>query len=143
MTSIRRLQKEDYFKGCLQLLEQLTVVNAHNISYERFCEQYDLLKSEVYVVFNDNDKEKIIAYGSVLIEPKLIRELGFVAHIEDVVVTQSVRGLGIGKMLINHLVDVAKEKGCYKVILNCNDNNCQFYEKCGFNKKEVEMVLYF
>ena len=29
------------------------------------------------------------------------------------------------------------------MILNCNENNKIFYEKCGFKQKEVEMTLYF
>lgn len=34
----------------------------------------------------------------------------------------------------------AKEAGCYKVILDCAENNVAFYEKCGLTRKEVQMV---
>ena len=37
-------------------------------------------------------------------------------------------------------MDQAREAGCYKVILDCSDSNVKFYEKCGFQKKEVQMV---
>ncbi len=38
------------------------------------------------------------------------------------------------------LLDYAREAWCYKVILDCSDQNVAFYEKCGFEKKEVQMV---
>ena len=46
---------------------------------------------------------------------------------------------GLGKMLIEKLKDLAVEKGCYKTILNCSEDNIGFYEKCGFYQKEVQM----
>lgn len=33
-----------------------------------------------------------------------------------------------------------QEAGCYKVILDCSEENVPFYEKCGLIKKEVQMV---
>ena len=49
----------------------------------------------------------------------------------------------LGKKIVYHLINLAKENGCYKVILNCNENNVGFYEKCGLIRKECEMVKYF
>ena len=34
----------------------------------------------------------------------------------------------------------AEEAGCYKVILDCSEENVPFYAKCGLTKKEVQMV---
>ena len=34
--------------------------------------------------------------------------------------------------LIAHLLAVSRALGCYKVILDCNDQNVPFYEKLGF-----------
>ena len=34
----------------------------------------------------------------------------------------------------------ARAAGCYKVILDCNDDNVDFYVKSGFERKEVHMV---
>ena len=36
--------------------------------------------------------------------------------------------------LIDHLLAVSRAVGCYKVILDCNDQNVAFYEKLGFKK---------
>jgi len=40
------------------------------------------------------------------------------------------------------LTDTAKEAGCYKIILDCSEDNAPFYEKCGLSRKEIQMVKY-
>jgi glucosamine-phosphate N-acetyltransferase len=55
-----------------------------------------------------------------------------VAHIEDVVVSKEYQGKGIGEMLIQSLLDLAKDSDCYKTILDCSDEVKPFYEKIGF-----------
>ena len=42
--------------------------------------------------------------------------------------------------VIEHLLSHSRQQGCYKVILDCAEANVPFYEKCGFRKKEVQMV---
>ena len=37
---------------------------------------------------------------------------------------------------------LTQEAGCYKVILDCSEENVPFYEKCGLIKKEVQCVRY-
>ncbi|MFS7921590.1 putative glucosamine-phosphate N-acetyltransferase transcription regulator GNAT family [Helianthus anomalus] len=49
----------------------------------------------------------------------------------------------LGKKVVGFLVDHARLTGCYKVILDCSEDNRAFYEKCGFKKKEIQMVKYF
>jgi glucosamine-phosphate N-acetyltransferase len=34
---------------------------------------------------------------------------------------------------------VARKENCYKVILDCSQNNIPFYEKAGFREYEVSM----
>jgi len=63
-----------------------------------------------------------------------------VAQIEDVMITEKYRGMGYGKKIIEHLVEVGK-RDCYKVILNCLDKNIGFYEKCGFYRNGNEMRM--
>ena len=139
--TISELQKSDYFDEFLQLLEQLTIVDANEISYDAFCEQFDKCKSKVFVIRQTGDF-KIIGTASVLIEEKFIHKLSSVGHIEDVVVDKEYRDKGLGKLLINHCIEYIKNNGCYKVILSCSDKYVEFYRKCGFSNKNVEMSLY-
>ena len=54
--------------------------------------------------------------------------------------TYTERGKGFPFRLLEALLVHAQEAGCYKVILDCSDQNVAFYEKCGFERKEVQMV---
>lgn len=99
-----------------------------------------------YTVLVVEDRERnggLVGSATLLIERKLLRDAGLVGHVEDVVVDKTVRGKGIGEGLVKRLVDIAREKGCYKVILDCGEENVRFYQKCGLERKEVHMVKYF
>ena len=76
----------------------------------------------------------IVGTAAVLIEYKIRGNI--CAHIEDVVVDNTHRGHGTGKLLIEELVKIAKHYRCYKVILDCSEENISFYKKCGFKRYE-------
>lgn len=95
-----------------------------------------------YYIFVVEHKDRIVGSGSLFIEQKFFRTYGKVGHIEDIVVTNKCRGYGLGKRIIDFLTNLARDLECYKTILNCNDKNVAFYEKCGYAKKENQMVLY-
>ena len=135
----RKLQVNDYYRGYLELLSGLTICNFKNITYDMFKKRYDEINSNIYVLEIDN---KIIATGSIFIEKKFIRDMKNVGHIEDIIIDEKYRGKGIGKDIIFYLINIAKNNECYKVILDCSDENIKFYEKCGFNKKENHMAMY-
>lgn len=136
--TIRLLKTEDYYKGFLELLGQLTITPI--VSYQDFCERFNEIDNLIYVIEENNI---IIATASIFIEKKFIRNLGIVGHIEDVVVDNKYHGQGLGKKLILHLLEIAKNNKCYKVILDCSEENVGFYEKCGFENKGIEMAKYF
>ena len=63
------------------------------------------------------------------------------ALIEDVIVDKEHRKQGVGKQLIGYLLEYAQCERCYKAVLQCNDDNVEFYEKCGFHKHENGMRI--
>jgi len=77
--------------------------------------------------------------ATLYILEKLIHSGGKVGIVEDVAVSEYARGLGLGKLLIDTLVEQAKKQNCYKVVLSCAEHNVAFYEKCDFHKHEVTM----
>lgn len=145
--SIRRLQKSDYNNGVIELLGQLTSISKAQISQDKFDEYVDNLSrndNHFTMVVEDLKKgSKVIGTATLLVEPKLIHNISKVGHIEDVVVDSNYRSHGIGKMMIDHLSNKAELMDCYKVILDCDEKNVGFYEKCGFKRKGVEMACYF
>ncbi|XBW38326.1 hypothetical protein QEN19_003915 [Hanseniaspora menglaensis] len=82
---------------------------------------------------------KVIAIGTILVELKLIHNGGLVGHIEDIAVNDSHQGKGLGKVLLEYLKNLGVMKGCYKIILDCDEKNVEFYKKCGFSRCGVEM----
>ena len=82
---------------------------------------------------------RVIGAASLITINKINRSGNRVALIEDVAVDNSSIGMGVGRLLISYLQDLAVEKNCYKTILNCSKKNVKFYEKLGFYKKEIQM----
>lgn len=138
---IRTVQSDDYHRGHLELYKQLSKINPENISYEKY-ENFINKLNEAHMIFVIEEENKIIATITILIEEKLLRNISKVGHIEDVVVDSNYRKFGLGKKLIKKIVEYCKEKSCYKIILNCSEHNKGFYEKCDFENKEIEMVMY-
>ena len=84
--------------------------------------------------------DKVVAYGSVVIENKIRGELA--GHIEDIVVDSEVRGKMIGVLLIKKLIEIARNKGCYRITLFCKESLVNFYSRNGFKVNNVVMKKY-
>ncbi|EJS43909.1 gna1p [Saccharomyces arboricola H-6] len=149
---VRRVEEKD-FEQVTETLKVLTTVGA--IAPESFSK---LLKhwNEATVWDEDNSKrimqynpivimdkrtETIAATGNIFIERKIIHELGLCGHIEDIAVNSNYQGQGLGKLLIDQLVAIGFGYGCYKIILDCDEKNVNFYKKCGFSNAGVEMQI--
>jgi len=86
---------------------------------------------------------EIIASGTLILEPKIIRGGKPVGHIEDIVVHPQYRGKGIATQILTQLTQYAQTKECYKVILDCKEDVAKVYEKAGFEKHGLQMSKYF
>ena len=69
-----------------------------------------------------------------------------ILYIDDLCVDESCRGQHIGKALYAHVVETAREAGCYHITLNVwqlNEPALRFYESCGLVplKTMMEFVL--
>ncbi|KAJ3763928.1 acyl-CoA N-acyltransferase [Lentinula raphanica] len=141
---IRPLASTDYRRGHLHVLSVLTIVT--DPGEAAWVHQYHAMRSapSTYytVVIINRSTDMIVGVGSVFIERKFLRGLGSVGHIEDIAVDKDQQGKKLGLRIIQALTYISENCGCYKTILNCNDSNIPFYEKCGFKKKENEMAKY-
>jgi len=131
--TIRELEEKDLFNGFLESMDSLKL--ASNLEREKAKEIFEKISSNsnhfVYVAILDG---RVVGSTTMLIEPKFIHDGGNVAHIEDVVVSNEYQGKGIGEMLMQSLLDLAKDNNCYKTILYCSDEVKPFYEKIGFKR---------
>jgi glucosamine-phosphate N-acetyltransferase len=123
----------------LLLLGQLSAVS--DMTNEKFFKNVKDINSIGQLVVGIED-ETIVCSGTIIIEPKIIHGGRPAGHIEDIVVLEKWRNKGIAKELLKHLREIAIEKKCYKIILDCNDRLVQFYEKSGFSKKGIQMFEY-
>lgn len=110
-----------------------------DFSYNQFSNLLRMQHINIWVVLVDN---KIVGCGTILYEQKLIHNYGLVAHIEDVVISNNHKNKNYGSLLMEFLMDKAKEKGCYKIILNCEPTIKPFYEKLTFINNGLQMSKY-
>lgn len=110
------------------------------MTFYKISELYPMI--QIWII-EDYYNKKIIGCGTIIIEPKFIHNCGYVGHIEDICILPQYQGSGYGKKIIQHLIDISKINNCYKIILNCNETNESFYEKCGFKKNNIQMSIYF
>jgi len=130
----------------LNLLSELTIISLMDTNI--FLEKIRLIHQMGCIIIsyiNSPDVEEfdIIASGTIIIEPKIIRGGQNVGHIEDIVVKNNFRCKGISKVILEMLKSIAREKNCYKVILDCNESLKTFYNKCDFEEKGVQMGIHF
>jgi len=131
---IRLLNVNDYQK----YLPLINEFRSTQFTKEQFVETLDLINrsSEIWIIEKDDD---LIATGTIIYESKFIFNISKVAHIEDICVQSKYRGQGFGKLMVKHLVELSKNNKCYKVVLECSEDNSHFYEKCGFEKRGLQM----
>ena len=125
---IKILDLEEY-ESYLNLLKHLTNYE-YNITKEEFSKRYEMLQNTCKILVLKED-DNLVAAGSIIKLVKLHNNP--IAQIEDVVVNESYRGKGYGKMMVEALTKIGKEEwNCYKVTLNCLTKNVKFYEKLNY-----------
>jgi len=135
---IREIEEDDLEKGFLETLDFLR--NASDLDKNKANEILKKIKQNSnHIIYVAIDNKKIVGSTTLLIEQKFIHDGGLVGHIEDVVVRKDYEGNGIGIKLVTSLLERAKEKNCYKTILDCKDDVKQFYERIGFKRESNGM----
>ena len=130
----------------LNLLSELSITSDLNTPlYFEYLKKINNMGCIVVAYLENPLSEKfdIIASGTIIIEPKLIREGKNVGHIEDIVVKKAYRGHHISTDIIALLKNIAREHDCYKVILDCKEEIKNVYNKSGFEEKGIQMAIYF
>ena len=135
---IRELRKDDLWNGFLTTLDSLRQTSdIDRNKAEKIFEKINSNPDHIIVVAELDGK--IVGSTTLLIEPKFIHKGGLVGHIEDVVVDKNFQGQKIGEKIMKYLLEFAKNRGCYKTILDCTDDVKPFYEKLGFKQIANEL----
>lgn len=143
MFTIREISIKDFNDNFFTLLNQLTT--APRLPFEKCRDIWvsNLQAKNHWTFVAVNAEDKVIGTASIIIEKKFIHSGRSVGHIEDLVVDHAYRSQGVGKALVEKLIDIAKREGCYKAILDCLPQLVNYYEKLGFKNTAVQMSQYF
>jgi glucosamine-phosphate N-acetyltransferase len=137
---IRELKEADLWNGFLKSLDSLK--QASNIEKSKAKEIFEKINTNPdHIIAVAELDGKIVGATTLFIESKFIHDGGLVGHIEDVVVNKEYQGQKIGEKIMNYLIEIAKNRGCYKTILDCTDDVKPFYEKLGFKQVANELRL--
>ncbi len=138
---VREISEADLKKGFFETLGNLAEIGMIKNDQEtakKILQQ--LMSSPFYKIFVAAKPDgEIIGSNTLLIEQKFIHNGGKVGHIEDVVTKSGYEGLGVGRALVAKALAFAAEMKCYKVILDCSEENVQFYRKMGFKEHGLSM----
>jgi glucosamine-phosphate N-acetyltransferase len=94
----------------------------------------------IHIVGIHKQTNQIIAFGSVIVVNTALD--GRVGKIENIVTAKTMRGKGLGRVIIEVLKDEGWKAGCSKITLFCEDHNVKFYEKLGFKLKGEIFACY-
>lgn len=97
------------------------------------------------MVYVAEDDGRVIGCLQVTFIANLTFKGGRRALVEAVRVADSHQGQGLGKRLMEYVIDLARERGCRLVQLTSNkdrDDAIRFYEQLGFQPSHVGFKLY-
>ena len=118
MIGIHELEYIDIEKGFLQVLDNLVPSDLDHTHAKEILEEIKLNPLHKIFVAEDTETHKIVGTATLLLEPKFINNGMIVGYIEDVAVRKGYERLGIGKQVIENVINYAKtKKHCTKILL--------------------------
>jgi len=130
--TVRRARKEDCTR-LLELVKELAVYEKApdevTVSLEHFTESGF---GDKPVWWSFVAEENNVIYGFALYYIRFSTWKGQAMYLEDILVTESARGKGIGKLLFDQLIEEAREKGFKRMVwqvLEWNTPAINFYNK--------------
>lgn len=137
--NLRPLEQGDFSRGFIESLAHLAPVDLTAEEAIRIWRGRNA--AGVRTVVAVDEAGNVMGTASLILEHKFIHKGGTIGHIEDVAVHPNHEGKGVGSAVVRALVELARQSGCYKVILSCNDQNIAFYSKLGFRRHDNGMRI--
>ena len=129
----------------LEMLKEVNSLDADYLYSESFVEEsrrYFLEGNQTTVLALDG--ERVIGCATICyitIMPTFSHPTGKRAHLMNVYTAKEFRGQGIGKKMVDLLIDDAWNKGATEISLDATETGRPLYKKCGFEDSGECMVL--
>lgn len=153
MSNIVRRAEEKDVAAIIELLKQVNKVHydgrpdlfklATKYTADELREIIANDQTPVFVCTDENGK--VLGHGFCVFQrpenTNLLQDI-LTLYIDDICVDENARGLHVGSAIYNHIIEFAKQNGCYNVTLNvwsCNPVAMKFYEKLGLIPYKVGM----
>ncbi|MEO2174337.1 MAG: GNAT family N-acetyltransferase [bacterium] len=133
-----------------KLSDEVQCMELLNLLGEKAGEAFSPLASEVFKGLLDesggqilvaSDEEQLLGMVSVSYS-RAMRYGGEYCQLEELIVNPAARGKNVGALLMNAIVDKARQRGCADFglyLIATTESNQSFYEKFGFTKVGSEM----
>jgi len=106
---------------------QTEVIKAEGIKFSYVEGVQEVARAYLYLMHNDLHQEPF-------------------GLLEDVYVSETQRGTGIGTKIVQQVIKTAKQRGCYKLIATSRTSRSrvhQLYKKIGFTERGLEFRIDF
>ncbi|NVK33325.1 MAG: GNAT family N-acetyltransferase [Rhodobacteraceae bacterium] len=124
-----------------QVVEMLQSISTFKPDHSKFKELAATFVQNSYCFASvAESQEQVIGFGSIFILDRI--RGGRSAIVEDVVVHETARRMGIGRLIVRNLLERAQEENCFKASLVTANHNIPFYESLGFAVDHQEMSVY-
>lgn len=136
--TIRDFESKD-MNNVVALLQSVSIFEPE-VSKMKYLASKFIKNCDCYACVAEHDG-LVVGIGTIFLYERI--RGGLVAIIEDIAIHENERGSGIGKMVVEKLLDYAKTNNCFKVTLVCSDENIGFYMKIGFKEDYKSMKIIF
>ena len=144
ISEIRELNEGD-LESLVKLYEQLDGSNAgFSVEDARGIWKNEIEENPNIKYFGAVENGKVVSTCFCAIIPNLTRLGGAICFVENVVTDKDFRKQGLGKKVMDKAIEFAREKNCYKVILESGawrTEAHQFYRNLGFDDTAKKSFL--
>jgi GNAT superfamily N-acetyltransferase len=141
-----RILTEQDLQSLLELYKQLQPDDSSSKEDSKIVWQ-EIEDNQDIRYFGAIDNGKVVSTCYAVYIPNLTRNNRGICFVENVVTDKNYRNRGLASKVMDMAISYAKEKGCYKVILQSGNSRAdahRFYENKGFDgntKKAFDMRL--
>lgn len=129
-----RVTTNEQLQAVLDLRREV-FVEEQQVPVEREIDEYDQLREDcIHAIIWDNDEEEAVATGRIVLHDGI-------ALLQRVCVRQSVRGTGMGELIMTLLEALSRKEGMKVAHLHAQLQAETFYLKRGYTRENDEIFI--